>query len=75
MSNNTGSTNTYSTAGLDPETRRRITLGLCEPHAAQMLTDAGRASQQARYVGDQKPVRQPVITNKNAIAGGSGKGK
>ncbi|KAI4234326.1 MAG: hypothetical protein L6R40_006803 [Gallowayella cf. fulva] len=70
MSNNQGSSsNTQSTASLDPETRRRITLGLCEPKTAQMLTDAGRASQQARYVGGQKPVRMPVNSHNNSNAG------
>ncbi|KAL8724826.1 MAG: hypothetical protein Q9166_007728 [cf. Caloplaca sp. 2 TL-2023] len=74
MSSNQGSSkNATSTASLDPETRRRITLGLCEPNTAQMLTDAGRASQQARYVGGQKPVRQPVNTSNDGANSQGGK--
>ncbi|KAL8790678.1 MAG: hypothetical protein Q9213_000526 [Squamulea squamosa] len=66
MPNNQNSTsNSNSTAGLDPKIRQAINRNLCEPGAARMLTDAGRASQQARNVGGQKPVRNPVVTNGN----------
>ncbi|KAL8934325.1 MAG: hypothetical protein Q9216_005963, partial [Gyalolechia sp. 2 TL-2023] len=60
--NNQGSSanSSRATAQLSSEARRAITLGLCEGNTAQMLTDAGRASQQARYVGGEKPVRKPV---------------
>ncbi|KAL8907467.1 MAG: hypothetical protein Q9171_005853 [Xanthocarpia ochracea] len=62
---NNQSPNSNSTAGLDPKTRQAINRHLCEPNAAKILTDAGRASQQARNVGGQKPVRKPVVTNGN----------
>lgn len=53
--NNQGSSSTSrATAQLSPEDRRAITLGLCEYGNAQMLTDAGRAAQNARYVGGGK---------------------
>ncbi|KAL8723597.1 MAG: hypothetical protein Q9225_000139 [Loekoesia sp. 1 TL-2023] len=60
MNNQGSSSNTQATARLDPEARRAINLGLCEGKTAQMLTDAGRACQKARYVGGEKPVRKPV---------------
>ncbi|KAI4176912.1 MAG: hypothetical protein Q9188_005851 [Gyalolechia gomerana] len=69
MNNQGSSANSRATAQLSPEARRAITLGLCEGNTAQMLTDAGRASQQARYVGGEKPVRKPV----NAHDYGAGK--
>ncbi|KAI4245005.1 MAG: hypothetical protein LQ352_006649 [Teloschistes flavicans] len=71
MNNNSG-TNTSSsssTTQLDEEARRAINLGLCEYPAAQMLTDAGRAAQKARYVGGEKPVRKPVDAHEYPAAG------
>ncbi|KAI4114042.1 MAG: hypothetical protein LQ338_008071 [Usnochroma carphineum] len=81
--NNQGSSSTSrATAQLSPEDRRAITLGLCEYGNAQMLTDAGRAAQNARYVGGEKPVRKPVNANANnnnnggsSNTGGQGQGK
>ncbi|KAI4140430.1 MAG: hypothetical protein L6R39_005804 [Caloplaca ligustica] len=63
-----------SNSQLSPEDRRAITLGLCEHGNAKFLTDAGRAAQQARYVGGEKPVRKPVTANNNN-ANGQGQGK
>ena len=51
---NNQSSNSHSTAALDPKTRQAINRHLCEPNAAKLLTDAGRASQQARNVGGRK---------------------
>ncbi|KAI4192702.1 MAG: hypothetical protein LQ346_004194 [Caloplaca aetnensis] len=48
------SSSSGATAQLSAEDRRAITLGLCEHGNAQMLTDAGRAAQKARYVGGGK---------------------
>ena len=53
MPNNQNSSS-QSSAALDPKTRQAINKHLCEPNAAKMLTDAGRASQQARNVGGRK---------------------
>ncbi|KAL8917454.1 MAG: hypothetical protein Q9208_007948 [Pyrenodesmia sp. 3 TL-2023] len=79
--NNQGKSSSSSsgtTAQLSPEDRRAITLGLCEYGNAKMLTDAGRAAQKARYVGGEKPVRQPVNAHNYEAAtnnGDKGQGK
>ncbi len=51
---NQGKSSSGATGQLSAEDRRAITLGLCEHGNAQMLTDAGRAAQKARYVGGGK---------------------
>ncbi|CAO1597647.1 hypothetical protein XANCAGTX0491_001453 [Xanthoria calcicola] len=43
------------TTARDPKTRQAMNKHQCEPNAARMLQDAGRASQQARNVSARKP--------------------
>ncbi|CAO1598928.1 hypothetical protein XANCAGTX0491_002679 [Xanthoria calcicola] len=66
---NNQNASSHSSSALDPETLKAMNNQLCDLDVARMLQDAGQASQKARKVDSQQPVRKPVVSgNKSGTA-------
>ncbi|KAI4230204.1 MAG: hypothetical protein L6R36_000169 [Xanthoria steineri] len=62
---NNQNASSHSSSALDPDTLKAINNQLCDLDVARMLQDAGQASQKARNVSNQQPVRKPVVSGSN----------